>query len=51
MKPLDTYSIRAERVALTLGVITTVLIVLHVIAMQANFNPDLGLKERFGIHY
>ena len=51
MKPLATYSIRAERVAFKLGVIMTILIVVHVIAMQANFNPALGLKERFGIHY
>jgi hypothetical protein len=51
MKPLATYSIRAERVALTLGVIMAILVSFHVIAMQANFNPALGLKERFGIHY
>lgn len=51
MKPLATYSIRAERVVLTLGVIMATLVLLHVIAMQANFNPALGLKERFGLHY
>ena len=51
MKPLTAYSLRAERVALTIGAVMTVLIVLHVLAMQANFNPALGLKERFGFHY
>ena len=25
--------------------------VVHVLTMQANFNPALGLKERFGFHY
>lgn len=48
-KPLTAYSIRAERVAFRLGVVMTILIVIHVIAMQANFNPALGLKERFGL--
>ncbi len=51
MKPLTAYSLRAERVAFTLGAVMTVLIVVHVLAMQANFNPALGLKERFGFHY
>jgi hypothetical protein len=51
MRPLTTYSLRAERVALILITILAVLILVHVIAMQANFNPALGLKERFGFHY
>jgi len=51
MKPLTTYSLRAERVAYTLGAIMVVLIVVHVLAMQANFNPALGLKEKFGFQY
>ncbi len=51
MQPLTAYSLRAERVAFTLGAILAVLIVVHVLAMQANFNPALGLKERFGFHY
>ena len=51
MKLLAVYSPRAERVAFTLGAILAVLVVVHVLAMQANFNPALGLKERFGFHY
>ena len=51
MKPLTSYSLRAERVALTLGAVMAVLIVAHVLAMQANFNPTLRLKERIGFHY
>ena len=51
MKLLTAYSLRAERVALTLGAVMAVLVVVHVLAMQANFNPALGLKERFGFHY
>jgi len=51
MKPLAAYALRAERVAFTLGVALAVLVVVHVLAMQANFNPALGLKERFGFHY
>jgi hypothetical protein len=31
--------------------VLAVLVVVHVLAMQANFNPALGLKERFGFHY
>jgi cytochrome bd-type quinol oxidase subunit 2 len=45
------YSLEAERVAYTLGAVMAVLVVVHVLAMQANFNPALGLKERFGFHY
>jgi len=51
MKILTGYSLRAERVALALGAAMAVLVVAHLIAMQANFNPDLGLKERFGFSY
>jgi hypothetical protein len=51
MKPLAVYSLRAERVALTLSAVVAGLVVIHVLAMQANFNPALGLKERFGFHY
>jgi len=51
MKLLTSYSLRAERVALTLASVMAVLIVAHVVAMQANFNPALGLKERFGFEY
>jgi hypothetical protein len=51
MKHSTTYSIRAEKVAITLVSILTVLIVVHVAAMQANFNDALGLKEKYGFHY
>jgi hypothetical protein len=51
MKPLTTYALRAERVAYTLGAVMAALVVLHIVAMQANFNPALGLKERFGFSY
>ena len=51
MKLLSTYSLRAERVAVTLGAAMAALVVVHVLAMQANFNPALGLKERFGFQY
>jgi len=51
MKLLTTYSLRAERVAFTLVAVTIVLVIVHVLAMQANFNSDLGLKEKFGFHY
>lgn len=36
---------------MTLGAIMAALVVVHVLAMQANFNPALGLKDRFGFHY
>ena len=51
MKLLTTYSLRAERVAFTLVAVLAVLVVVHVLAMQANFNSALGLKEKFGFHY
>lgn len=45
------YALRAEQVAFALTTIMAVLTVVHVIAMQANFNEALGLKERFGFKY
>ncbi len=51
MQPLTSYSLHAERVAIRLMVVLAVLVVVHILAMQANFNPALGLKERFGFHY
>jgi len=51
MKHATTYSIRAEKVGLILVAILAVLIVVHVAAMQANFNDALGLKEKYGFHY
>jgi hypothetical protein len=51
MKHLTAYSFRAERVALALGAVMAALVVVHLLAMQANFNPALGLKERFEFHY
>lgn len=51
MRPLVAYPLRAERVAFFLSAIMAALVVMHVAAMQVNFNPALGLKERFGIHY
>ena len=51
MKLLTTYSLRAERVAFTLVAVLAVLVVVHVLAMQANYNSALGLKEKFGFHY
>lgn len=51
MKLLTSYSLQAERVAFKLIAILAVLLAVHIIAMQANFNPALGLKERFGFHY
>ena len=51
MKPLTTYSLRAERVAYALAAAAAALVVVHVLAMQANFNPALGLKEKYGLQY
>jgi hypothetical protein len=51
MKNLTAYSLRADRVALALGAIMAVLVVVHILAMQAVFNPDLGLREKFGFSY
>ena len=51
MKPLSSYPLRAERVAFFLGTIMAVLVIAHVAAMQANFNPALTLKERLGFEY
>ncbi|MFQ5538284.1 MAG: hypothetical protein ACE5GJ_12630 [Gemmatimonadota bacterium] len=51
MKPLADYTLRPERIALALMAVAGALIVLHLLAMQAFFNPALGLKERFGLEY
>jgi hypothetical protein len=51
MRLLTTYSLRAERGAFILLAVMVVLIVVHVLAMQANFNTTLGLKKKFGCHY
>ena len=51
MNLLTSYSLRAERVAFKLAAVVAVLVVIHVLAMQANFNPDLGLKEKYGFEY
>jgi hypothetical protein len=51
MKTLTAYSLRADRVAFTLGAIMAVLVIVHILAMQASFNPALGLRERFGFEY
>jgi hypothetical protein len=48
---LISYSIRAERVALGLLSVLAALVLVHVVAMQANFNAALGLKEQYGFHY
>lgn len=51
MKPLTSYAPRAERVALVLASVLVALVVVHLLAMQANFNPALGLKEKLGLEY
>jgi hypothetical protein len=51
MESRTRYSLRPARVALVLSVIMLALICLHVFWMQAYFNDDLGLRERFGFHY
>ena len=45
------YSLTPERAALTLGAVAAALVLVHVAAMQAYFNPALGLDERFGLSY
>ncbi|MCZ6895233.1 MAG: hypothetical protein O7H40_14460 [Gammaproteobacteria bacterium] len=40
-----------RRVTRTLTAIMVVLVVAHVIAMQANFNPSLSLKQSLGFEY
>ena len=45
------YALAAERVALTLGAVAAALVIVHVLAMQAYFNPALGLDDRFGLSY
>lgn len=42
---------QAKPAAVVLSVVMLILIVLHVIAMQANFNDALGLKEKWGFEY
>jgi len=51
MKPIASYALRAERIALALTAVMAVLIVAHVLAMQAFFNPALGIRERFALEY
>ena len=51
MKLKTSYIIDPRRVAIILAAITAALVVVHVIAMQLNFNPYWGLKEKFGFHY
>ena len=50
-QPLTVFSLHPERVALALMAVLAILIVVHVLAMQANFNTTLGLKEKYGFHY
>ncbi len=45
------YRLRPGRVALILGLITAVLVIVHVAAMQFIFNDDLGLSDRWGVDY
>lgn len=45
------YRLTPQRAALTLGAIAATLVIVHVLAMQAYFNPALGLDERFDLHY
>ena len=40
-----------ERAALTLAAVAAALVLVHVLAMQAYFNPALGFDERFDLHY
>ena len=51
MKQLSVHTLNPEKIALKLVIVLAILIVVHVLAMQANFNDALGLKERFGFHY
>lgn len=44
-------TLRPGRVALGLSLIAVALVVVHVLAMQAIFNDDLGLGERWGLEY
>ena len=51
MKSGIRYLLTPRRAALTLGAVAAALVLVHVLAMQAYFNPALGLDERFGLHY
>ena len=51
MVTLTGFSLPAGRTALKLGLTAALLVVLHVLAMQANFNDDLGIKEKYDLHY
>ncbi len=51
MKPSVSYSLQPERVATNLLIILCVLLIVHIAAMQANYNEALGLKERLGFSY
>ena len=51
MKTELTYPLPAGRVALVLGAVASVLVALHLIAMQAFFNDALGVKETLGLEY
>ena len=51
MKQLSAHNLRPEQVALRLIIVLAILLIVHVLAMQANFNDALGIKERFGFHY
>ena len=43
--------LRPKRTALILAAVMLALIALHVVAMQANFNAALGLKQAWGFEY
>ena len=45
------YWLTPQRAALTLASVAVGLVLVHVLAMQAYFNPALGLDERFDLHY
>ncbi len=51
MKNGSACAVSAERVALVLAAAMAVLVVAHVVAMQANFNAALGVKESIGFEY
>jgi len=51
MKSEVRYWFTPERAALTLGAVAAALVIVHLLAMQAYFNPALGLDERFDLHY
>lgn len=51
MKDPGILVVEPKRAALVLSIPMLVLILLHVVAMQANFNESLGLKEQWGFEY